>query len=359
MRNRFVKYTVGVLAGVVIVSSSQMGVLASPGAGLTDYTDTITTASTVPTAGVSLAFAESIISKGQSTTVASNGAPILKADYAEYAVAQVKDYVNIRKKADENSSALGKMYDGSIARVLDESKGWYKIESGSIVGFVKKKYVVVGDAKLIESVGMRVATVTSDGLNIRTKASVKAKVLASVNEGARFEVIGENNDDWVKIKTNEGNGYVATEYVSLETEYKYAVSKEEEEEAAKNSSVSELGSIVGNRGQEVIDYACQFVGNPYKWGGTSLTNGADCSGFVLSVYGKYGYSLPHSSYDLRSVGTKVSTSDMQPGDIVCFPGHVALYMGDGMIVHAANSKLGIIKSDLNFGRIVTVRRLIK
>ena len=110
----------------------------------------------------------------------------------------------------------------------------------------------------------------------------------------------------------------------------------------------------------MISYARQFVGNPYRWGGTSLTNGADCSGFVLSVYAKYGVGLPHSSSAMRGVGTGVSVKDMKPGDIVCYRGHVALYAGNGRIVHAANSRKGIIESDINYsGNVVAVRRIFK
>ena len=111
-------------------------------------------------------------------------------------------------------------------------------------------------------------------------------------------------------------------------------------------------------GQAVANYACQFVGNPYKWGGTSLTNGADCSGFVMSVYRHFGVSLPHSSSALRGVGRGVSVTDMQPGDIVCYSGHVAIYIGGNTIVHASNKKDGIkYTSPANYRSILAVRRI--
>lgn len=123
--------------------------------------------------------------------------------------------------------------------------------------------------------------------------------------------------------------------------------------SSSDSNVSTSGS-----GQAVADYACQFVGNPYVWGGESLTNGADCSGFIKAVYAHYGVSLPHSSYSLRSVGRAVSASEMRAGDIVCYDGHVAIYIGGGRIVHASNKKDGIkISPNYAYRTVVAIRRI--
>ncbi|MCF0133619.1 MAG: C40 family peptidase [Blautia sp.] len=119
------------------------------------------------------------------------------------------------------------------------------------------------------------------------------------------------------------------------------------------------GSSGSGSGSSVVDYATQFVGNPYVWGGTSLTNGADCSGFVQSVYSNFGVSLPRTSYEQQNAGTEVSYSDAQPGDLICYGGHVAIYMGDGKIVHASNSRDGIkISNDATYRTILSVRRLV-
>ena len=364
MRNVFVKFTAGLMAGVMLIGNISTEVMASPSAGLTKYASDVVASQNKPTAGVSLSFAESMILKGESTTIANNNVPIMKADYASYAVAQVNDYVNVRKKADEKSSIVGKLYNEAVAVVTGEDGDWYKIESGTVKGYVKKEYVVVGDAELIEKVAQRVAVVKADSLKVRAKADTDAEVLGTVSEGKTLTVVSEEDEAWIKINTSAGKGYVSSDYVTVGTEYKYAESKEEEQarlaEEAKNSSVSELDSVSGSKGQSVISYARQFVGNPYRWGGTSLTNGADCSGFVLSVYAKYGVGLPHSSSAMRGVGTGVSVKDMKPGDIVCYRGHVALYAGNGRIVHAANSRKGIIESDINYsGNVVAVRRIFK
>ena len=122
---------------------------------------------------------------------------------------------------------------------------------------------------------------------------------------------------------------------------------------------SEYQSSGSGSGSSVVDYATQFVGNPYVWGGTSLTNGADCSGFVQSVYSNFGVSLPRTSYEQQNAGTEVSYADAQPGDLICYGGHVAIYMGDGKIVHASNSRDGIkISNDATYRTILSVRRLV-
>ena len=111
-------------------------------------------------------------------------------------------------------------------------------------------------------------------------------------------------------------------------------------------------------GKAVAEYALQFVGNPYVWGGTSLTNGADCSGFVMSVYANFGVSLPHSSASDRSQGYAVDgLVNAQPGDLICYSGHVALYIGDGQIVHASSPGVGIIVSGANYRSILAIRRI--
>ncbi|MCC8150278.1 MAG: C40 family peptidase [Lachnospiraceae bacterium] len=263
-------------------------------------------------------------------------------EYANIGVVEADSYVNVRDAASTDGEIVGKMENHSVAFVESEEDGWYKITSGSISGYVLAEYLTVGDAELIDSVKTRVATVTADALKVREEASTDAAVLLTVAADTQLTVVDEDTAEWVHVETSDTEGYVAAEYVTVEDTYLYAKTPEE---------------VSG--GTAVASYALQFVGNPYVWGGTSLTNGADCSGFILSVYAHYGVSLPHSSAALRSVGTEVDYSEAKPGDIICYSGHVALYIGGGQIVHAANEKTGITVSSATYNTILTVRRIFE
>jgi cell wall-associated NlpC family hydrolase len=308
-------------------------------------------------------------------------------DYSNIAVAQVNKSLNIRAEGNEDAEVLGKIYNGSIATVLGEEDGWYYITSGSVTGYAKADYLVVGDAELIKSVCRRVATVTTASLRVREEPNTDSAILTQIPEDDDLTVVDESLDGWVAVSVEEGVGYVSNEYVTLSTEYSVAESKEEEaarlakeekarqeaaEAAAKKSSSSSSSSSsskkgsgaqsyskpTGSTGQDVVDFAVQFVGNPYKYGGSSLTNGADCSGFVMAVYKEFGVSLPHSSRSLRSSGYAVDEDDMQPGDIICYSGHVAIYIGGGKIVHASTKKTGIkISNNVHYKKILAVRRI--
>ena len=301
-------------------------------------------------------------------------------------IAKVNNYVNVRSIPSEEGEILGKLYDKSVGEFISEQDGWYEITSGSVTGYVKAEYCVTGDdaVDLAKKVGTRIATVTTTTLKVREEPGLDATVLGLVPIEDEL-LVTEELDGWVKVNIEEGDGYVSMDYVSLSTEFVKAESKAEEEarlakeaaerraaqeaaaKAAKKSSKSSGenapapvyatggGSELGN---SVANYACQFVGNPYVWGGTSLTNGADCSGFVMSVYNNFGVSLPHSSAADRSVGAAVNgIENAQPGDIVCYSGHVAIYIGNGQIVHASTAKTGIIISSATYRSILSIRRI--
>ena len=304
-------------------------------------------------------------------------------------IAQVDHYVNVRSGPSEDDEIVGKLYDDSAGELLEEENGWYKISSGSCTGYVKAEFCVTGEeaVELAKKVGKRVATVNTTTLYVRAEPSSEdgTEILGMVPDGEVLTVLDEL-DGWVEVDIEEGHGYVSLDYVKLSTEFVSAESKEEEEarlakeakarqeaiDAANKAKKSQKSSTSGSGssgqtvyasggselGRAVANYGLQFVGNPYVYGGTSLTNGCDCSGFVMSVYKNYGVSLPHSSSGDRSVGYAVDgLANAQAGDIICYSGHVALYIGNGQIVHASTKKTGIKVSNADYRTILAIRRI--
>ena len=310
--------------------------------------------------------------------------------YANIAIAQVDNYVYIRESASADSEYVGKLYNksaGTVSETVEAEDGtWVCITSGDVTGYVKSEFVVQGNEELAKEMSRRVATVNTQTLYVREQASTDSSVIDLLPLGDDLTIIDESMEDtgWVKVSCDAGDGYISTDYVNISTEFTVAESKAHEEarlakeeadkkaakEAAEKATASAAKSSKssasegkhysapsGSNGSSVVNYGSQFVGNPYVYGGSSLTGGTDCSGFVMSVYSAFGVGLPHSSSAMRSVGYGVSYDEMQPGDIVCYSGHVGIYAGNGTLLHASNARTGITYSNVNYKQILAIRRI--
>ena len=329
-------------------------------------------------------------------------------------VANIDSYLNIRSEASEDSEVVGKFYNGNVGTVVEKGDEWSVVSSGNAYGYVKNDYLLFGtDAEqYIENNCDQVAKVTAETLNVRADESTDSEVVTQSDADASLAVLGQDNG-WVKVAVSDDQvGYVSSDYVYLDYVYETAVTVEEEQaalaaqeqeeaaaqeaeeqtteaatteapkkespkkESTKKETVDSTDVVVKDQststetvkqdsstsasGQAVADYAVQFVGNPYVYGGTSLTKGADCSGFVQSVYKHFGYSLSRTAASQAGDGKKVSVDSLQPGDLLFYHGygHVAIYIGGGQVVHASNKATGIKISSYDYSPIDKAVRII-
>lgn len=434
------------LTGVCVLTGSVMGTQAAanlPTAGAASLSEYSSVSSILPDAGISLTLNDYYATNPESDVeVIGNLVPSVKSEYKDVVIAQVDNYVNIRNEASEEAEVLGKLYNESAAEIIGEDGQWYEITSGTVTGYVKKEFVVVGSEaeELAERVGHKIATVNTETLKVRENSSTDSAILTLVPSQEQLEVV-EVLDDWVKISIdNDVIGFVAADFVDVHTEFVQAESLEEEaarlaaeeaarkeaeekaaeaarladeaakaEKAAKEAAAKEAAAkdkaakeavakeaaakekaakeaaakekaakeaadkekaakeaakeetksdssvsvAAGGSREGVVSYALQFVGNPYVYGGTSLTKGTDCSGFTYAVYRDCGYGIPRSSREQAASGREVSLDEIKPGDLIFYAkggsiNHVALYIGNGQVVHASTAKTGIKISNYNY-----------
>lgn len=257
--------------------------------------------------------------------------------YKNLGMAVVEGNLNIREKASTDAKVVGKMTNHAACEILAIEGDWVKISSGSAEGYVKSEYLVTGEeAKNIAVEEAKfMATVTTDTLRVRKQATTESSTLSTVSKDEDF-VIVEVLDGWVKIEVDDYEGYVSSDYVTTDMKLKTGHTMKE----------LRYGDGVSNTRIDLVNYALQFVGNRYVWGGTSLTRGIDCSGFTMRIYQKFGISLPHYSGSQPAYGKKISRSEIRPGDLIFYGNgrrinHVAIYIGNGQIVHASNKRDGI------------------
>ena len=242
--------------------------------------------------------------------------PENKGEYLDMAFANVTSFLYVRSEPTKESEYVGKLYPGYAAKITGPVGEWTAVESGDVTGYVKTEYILTG------------AEAQTYAENLVTEAQQEGKEEAEA--------------------------------------FTYAVSRKSEEaqmtqevqENVQQTETTEVSTQPASNGQAIVDYACQFIGNPYVWGGTSLTDGADCSGFVQSVFAHFGISLPRTTYDQINVGVEVSYDQAMPGDLICYDGHIGIYIGNGQIVNAQNPEQGIGISPATYTTILSVRRIV-
>lgn len=360
----------------------------------------------------------STVSGGDAGTVARQGTDTGEDaqddEYANLAIADVDNYVNVRSGPDTDSEIVGKMYDGAVAQILSkagENDEWLQVVSGNVEGYIKAEYFIYGDdaAAVIDEYVTRYAKVCVDRLNVRKEADILAKRIGYVDNGESVRIL-EDCGEWLKVQyTDSKEGYVASEYVVIREEFVYAKSIEEEraeleakkaleerekeseqevpeqtvseqQPAAEQTVQDEAGGSDNGEGiilpdtsysdndelrASIVEYAMQYLGNVYIHGGSSLEKGTDCSGFTCFIYADFGYSISRTpSGQYSSDGRSIDYSEIKPGDIICYTSngkkctHVGLYIGDGQIIHEANSRKGVIISAADYSTILGVKNII-
>ena len=289
--------------------------------------------------------------------------------YDNLVISKVNNYLNVREEPSQDGKIIGKMTSKAAGEILETLEGWYKIKSGPITGYISAdpQYTATGQEAIdlaMQTADLK-AVIRTDVLNVRTEPNTEAKIWTQIVKDERYSVLAQL-DGWVQIELDSVDSEDGSEsdkaYISTRdnnVEVRYALN-----EAIKFSPDEIAASNAASRRSQIVNYALQFVGNPYVWGGTSLTNGADCSGFTMKVMEHFGVSLPHYSGSQAQMGKGIKSSEMRPGDLIFYAGsngrvnHVAMYIGGGQVVHAASRKSGIKISTWNYRSPVAIRNVL-
>lgn len=287
--------------------------------------------------------------------------------YDNLGVSKAQDYINIRSSPEDKGieNIIGKFPSFAGGNILGEENGWLKIESGGITGYVKAELVARG--KEAESLAVEHATVmaivNTDALNVRSSADLNSSAWTKITKDQRYSVINQL-DGWVQLELDSGDddegeqgAFVSTRDNNVSVSYALY-------EALSYRPAQDRANQAAKRRSDLVNFACQFVGNPYVWGGTSLTHGCDCSGFTQTIMGKYGVSLPRVSREQAKTGVKVSSENIKPGDLIFYANrrgvvnHVGIYIGNGQVVNAASRRSGIRIYRWNYRTPVAIRNVL-
>ena len=280
--------------------------------------------------------------------------PSTVCGYTNLGIAQVENHLNIREGAGEEYDLVGKLPVDAGCEILSQEGEWFQIRSGKVTGYVKGEFLLTGQeaAARADEVKSIVATSVTQTLNARVEPNTDCSIWTMIAEGEELQML-EDQGEWLKVDVDGDECYVAREFVELS------------EQLPKAMTMTEIryGEGISDVRVDMVQYACQFVGNRYVWGGTSLTNGVDCSGFTMRIYEKYGIYLPHSSSAQSGYGTRINPSEAKPGDLFFYGNggginHVAMYIGNGQVVHASSAKTGIKISNAFYRTPICATRLI-
>ena len=275
--------------------------------------------------------------------------------YTNLGIAHVDNHFYIRQEPSETGKLVGKLSKDAACEILSVENGWAHIKSGKVEGYCSTDYLYMGDEAIArgKEVASMIAVVNTQTLKVREQPNTDSITITLIPQDEELEVVDIMDNGWIKFMLDDEEAYVSGEFVDVEERLEKAV------------TLTELlyGQGVSDVRVDLVQFAKQYVGNPYVWGGTSLTGGADCSGFTMSVFKKYGISLPHHAASQAQLGTKISLSEAQPGDLVFYAkngsiNHVAIYIGNGQVIHASNPKTGIKISSVNYRTPACVRRFL-